>query len=810
VEKPAPEPALPPARIVSGAVLLRRALIVLTATLIVARPLVLGEELGLSDHLADPWGMVLILLWLLAAFGWAVWRFWLRSAPPAENDPSMPNPRHWYGGAVQTALLATVALVFVSAEVAASYKFPARLIAWEWFGLFLGFLVVRQLAVTPTEQRGLFAILLASAVALSAQGLYQALFVMPQDRQLVEDPAAFRATWAEMNPLQEVSDNQLEQLRQRALQNNIFGPYAHPNSFAGFLVLWLPGLIGAVVIFRRTQGWSWQTFLAAGCALLGLTALWLTHSRGAMLGLAVAGGGVGLVVGRHALRRHAGAVVVGFLVLAGLIYAVWRSDLLTTGIGKTSGTVAQRLEYWQTTWQMIREHPWLGVGPGNFGEHYTRLMPVTADEKIRAPHNLALELWATCGLFALLTLLAALAAFFTQVVRWLGGWVVNPQPPNHLTTQPPNHLTTQPPEIRWEFYLGGMFGLLLGFVLRIYVASPSTIVTETWAAAVRAVVWFAAYGLLERLDWSPRARVLALTTGIGALLVNLCVSDGIAFPALAGLLWVGVALALNAVELKPVAWLSRAGAAVILPVPIFAGLLLAYGIYILYPILAADGLVREAITAVAFYQEEGSKPPAQRVAVLRNDPDKFIQQKVIQRLVEATRLTPDDARLWVQLAWWTGNRWDLRRHRLRRADPELEKQALEYGKRAVRLDPHGAGGYLVQYRLRMDRFGRAFEEEAHQQPNQDPLFVHEKVESARKQYELAARTLEQFLPNDPHDAALHYGLTEGWFKAGDKAKGQEHAVEALRLDDLASLPARKLTDPQREQVRKWLQAPPGS
>ncbi len=67
----------------SGPVLLRRLLLVLVTALIVARPLVLGEEPGLSANLADPWGMVLTLLWLLAAVGWAAWRYWL---PPLARN----------------------------------------------------------------------------------------------------------------------------------------------------------------------------------------------------------------------------------------------------------------------------------------------------------------------------------------------------------------------------------------------------------------------------------------------------------------------------------------------------------------------------------------------------------------------------------------------------------------------------------------------------------------------------------------------------------------------------------------------------
>src|SRR5579875_2957343 len=297
-EKPAPEEVqvLAP----NGPVLLRRLLLALVTALIVARPLVLGEDPGLLANLADPWGMVLTLLWLAAAAGWAAWRFWLRpasqgagtrgqgaekaTAPSSSlTSDSWPLiPENWYGGLVQVFLLLTVALVFVSAEWAADYKFPARLIAWEWFGLFVSFLVVGQLAVTPREQHGLFTVVLAGAVALAAQGIYQYGVELPRNRQLAEDPEAFRATWAEENPGQDLSESLLQQLRLRAKENNIFGSYAHPNSYAGFLVLWLPGLIGAVVVSRRMQDvpkrrGSTITVLVSLCALLGLSALWLTH-----------------------------------------------------------------------------------------------------------------------------------------------------------------------------------------------------------------------------------------------------------------------------------------------------------------------------------------------------------------------------------------------------------------------------------------------------------------------------------------------------------------------------------------------------
>jgi hypothetical protein len=778
---------------------------VLVTALIVARPLVLGEDAGLTETLADPWGMVLTFLWLFVAVGWAAWRFWLRPGlawrvegggtkqnATLHPPPSTLHDSNWYGGLVQTALLATVALVFVSAERAADYKFPARLIAWEWFGLFLSFFVVRQLAVTPREQHGLFAVVMTGVVALAAQGIHQRCVELPDLRRLAEDPEAFRAKWADENPGQDVSENLLQQLRLRAQENNIFGPYAHPNSYAGFLALGLPGLIGAVGVSRRTKSGKWQTSLTTLCLLSVLAALWMTHSRGAVLGLAAAGVGLGLFVYWPLLRTHAVAVLIGMIVLIGLAYGGWQSGLLTTGMGKKGNPIAQRLEYWQTTWHMIRERPWLGVGPGNFRENYTRLMPAESEEKLKDPHNLALEMWATCGVFTMMALLTALAGFFVQIIR------------ARSVSEGMSLADASETEesVRWEFYVGGMFGLVLGFVLRLNTTAPVNIMGETYSAAVRSVVWFAAFALLERLDWTNRGRALALSAGIIALLLNLCVSGGIGFPSVAGPLWVAVALALNAAALHPVPWLSRGGAAMILPLPIFLGLFLGYGVYILYPVLDSDSLVREALQAVAYYRSERNKPLSEQSSTIRDTPALFIQRGVIERLKQAARLTPDDARIYVQLAWGTNIVWELSRRKTLRELP-IAEQALRYGMDATRLDPHGAAGYIVQYQIRI-RYAEISEAsaEALRKAHGDPVAINERDYTAREQYRLAAQTLEKYLPNDPHDTALHYELWHAWSKAGDKEKGQEHCKEALHLDGIVTMPARRLTNSQREQLEK--------
>src|SRR5262249_17853681 len=142
-----------------------------------------------------------------------------------------------------------------------------------------------------------------------------------------------------------------------------------------------------------------------------------------------------------------------------------------------------RLGYWTATWKMIRDQPRWGVGPGNFGRHYPSYMAQSDYEDIQNPHNFLLELWANCGFFAML----ALVFVFVLCLRraWVFLRAVHPPVPD-LTLRQEQAIQSVPrrwsgsslplPETQighgqgntgktpWEFYLGGMSGLILGFV----------------------------------------------------------------------------------------------------------------------------------------------------------------------------------------------------------------------------------------------------------------------------------------------------------------------------------------------------------
>jgi O-antigen ligase len=776
---------------------------------LVARPVVLGEDPGFLSDLSDTSSMGLTLLWYGLAVAWAIWQLMSRrradSRSAEERQAEALRWHDWLGHTIAGCLFLIVIVMFVSAYKVAHNRFAARLVAWEWLGLFLAFSVVRRVASTPEIQQRLLAVLLAGAVASSVHGIYQAAVEHPRLRAEFTNVEKLRAELAKQQMNLNPDDPFVVAMARRIQENHISGTYAHPNSYAGYLALLIPGLIGAVYLAYRSR----QGGVMAGaviCAALGMTALWLSHSRGALL--AIVGVAIGLLLGSRAGRgwlwRHRLAAVVGVVVLAVGGVGASMAGLWSKGLGKDQGTAQLRLLYWRTTWRIIQEHPWLGVGPANFGNAYTQVMEDNADEKIKDPHNFALDLWVSAGVIAAAAAVTAFVLFFVRMVRSLRAAPAEGEPPL--------------PEGRpWECYLGGILGLLLGFVLRVENADKETILSEAIAAGIRSVAWFAAFGLLEPLRWPARTRAVVLTAGVAALLLNLCVSGGIGFPAVAVFLWTAIALALNA--LPPAG--TEAAASVARPAPIWPGAIAApalvaitvlYLVYIFYPVTTAMSLRQQAMTHTQVYQRELGKITG---PVARN-PGAYLENQIIKPLEDARRLTPDDPRANLQFVPWYAEvwRWSL--------DPTLprlikpndrppEAKAVQAVKDAIELDPESPAGYLADYYLHMffarqlDLKAQEYTERARmpkEAKNAGQLLevARKYRDRERKEFGVAAEALVPCMQRDPTDLKIRYLRTEALALAGRHEDAARQARDALNYDDRLTRSQRRLSAEERQDL----------
>lgn len=279
----------------------------------------------------------------------------------------------------------------------------------------------------PVETRPLFfdsavVFFLALAVAMALWAVYQ-YFVL-YDQQLVE----FRLRYG-VRGLAALSDEQwslFEALRAKRVGSR----FGNPNVLAGFLSMAVPLAIGAAVM------WADRSSKAAALVILGV--IWyvvlLTGSRGGMLTLLFATAMGVALLGRKTLRKHLPvlAVAAGVCIGAVLLAIAGESrapNAPETRPGeplprarysfferlRTSPTIAQRLYYLQSGWEMIRRSPWMGQGLGSYAILYPKYKQPLAREA-RYPHNIFCHLWVETGLVGLLLWIVWIAAVVAIVI----------------------------------------------------------------------------------------------------------------------------------------------------------------------------------------------------------------------------------------------------------------------------------------------------------------------------------------------------------------------------------------------------------
>jgi hypothetical protein len=700
--------------------LLRRVLLGATVALLTARMLAPGEDPGLLENTSGPTDLLLPLFWLLTALGLTAWRLW-----SGKGD--------WRGGVAEAALLVAAVLAVAGTEWA-GYRHPARIIAWDWVVLLVVVVLVRQLALSPEDQRALFAVFLAGAGCLAGQAVWQGAV------QFVPASASF----------------------------------AQPGPFLAWLALFLPGLFIAHIVchFRR--------------------AVWMTIATG--------------------------------------LFTIFAASAVGLAVVSARGSAAAEpplTELWGATWRMIQDRPF-GVGLGSFSRALPRYQEPGAPLAVADPRNFLLEIAATGGVVLLLAVLTALGAFFFRAVRW-------------LVQKSPKGFEAEPPAIGervcWEFYIGGMVGLVFGFFLRMATGdhTQEEILREGGFACARCLVWLAAFTLYERVPWSARLRVLALVLGVAASLAVLCVTGGIGLPSVNVPLGAAVALALNALRHPTFAAANQLRLTRILPFAAAAAVLLVYFLEIFIPVADASYYVQGAALEARKFNDAIAGKNATLLDRLRKEKHgEYIKKNILEPLVEAAKYDPDDARIKVMQSRWTLELWADRA-----GDRDTTAVAVAFAAQAEKLDPRGRDGYQAEYAARM-AFGkrmeffsglpgaalgpgyRVFLAEA-RWPN--PL-GRDAIETAKRryreavaakqkeginpyepavQYLEAAAVLEKYLPNAPNDPELRYLWAEALFKAWEDDRCAEQAAEALRLDKAAARPP--LTDEQRRKLNLWKDLP---
>jgi hypothetical protein len=407
---------------------------------------------------------------------------------------------------------------------------------------------VRGTACRPIDQKWFLAIALSAVTGLAAAGVYQRHVLQPREvAKYQSDPEAYLGPLASEYP---AGSPQRFQLENRLKSTEPTAMFALTNSFAGLLATWLmvliatrkknpspaerdrqpaPESLGVLTLLKYLAP------VAIGI-LLGYTLL-LTKSRTALLALMC---GAALLAcsqfGKWGLRTAVtlasiAAISVG-LGLTLLALGVWDIEVFS----ESPKSVLYRLEYWYSSLRMIGEHPWLGVGPGNFQSAYARYKLPQASETVADPHNFVLEAMATTGLAGGICAMTALSLAIRKCLRSLA-------PAAHDANQTPFGSDDQAFDL-WS----SLLALALGFSLAVGASLLSQMTGPGNAEALMVVGLPSAciaFAILSPRIAAAKDLKIPVVAGVVVLLINLLGAGGWNFPSVASSLWLLFAVGAN-------------------------------------------------------------------------------------------------------------------------------------------------------------------------------------------------------------------------------------------------------------------------
>jgi O-antigen ligase len=194
----------------------------------------------------------------------------------------------------------------------------------------------------------------------------------------------------------------------RLTSNRVYGPFVYPNALAGFLVVAFAPTLAWISV--RARGWDarvkWLAVAFAGGVMI--FCLMLTGSRGGLASFGVMALAVLWCLVPKDGRRAATAVVALVLALGAVAALGWRGGFVHFG----TRSLEARTDYWRGAIGIIKDHPWVGTGPGTFGSIYPRYKTALTEEA-QSVHNSYLQMWSDSGVLAFI----AFAALWLVAVR---------------------------------------------------------------------------------------------------------------------------------------------------------------------------------------------------------------------------------------------------------------------------------------------------------------------------------------------------------------------------------------------------------
>ncbi len=331
-----------------------------------------------------------ILVGLLAT-GWLL-SFALRPLLPAHVRSSGPLDREGYNlpRYLALAILLLLLAMLVSTTVALSLSASLKEVV-KWLELAVVVMLGAQYIRTRQQIWTLVVILCLAAITQACYGYAQAFF--------------------NLGPTSFIRDSSLR----------VYGTFGQPNPYAGYLNM---TLMITLALFLLGGDWTTRFLAAIPTAILAGVEI-LTQSKGGWLALGVATLFI-VVVGFPHFRKLIAVMGIAFLalieaILSGKIPArFYQSLLVKLGVVDISFTNpspdnyanSERVAHWFAGIRMFLDHPFLGVGIGNYEPAYPPYAPGIFVIPLGHAHDYFINIAAEAGLFGLLAFILFIGATF--------------------------------------------------------------------------------------------------------------------------------------------------------------------------------------------------------------------------------------------------------------------------------------------------------------------------------------------------------------------------------------------------------------
>lgn len=306
------------------------------------------------------------------------------SSGPLDRDTTLPPDYLVY------AMLAWLLAMLASTVVATSISLSLKEIA-KWLEVLVILLLGYQYLRTRRQIWTLVVICLLAALSQALFGYLQSFFDL--------GPAAF--------------------IRDAALR--VYGSFDQPNPYAGYINM---ALMIALALCPLGRGLKTRVLAGiTGAFLLGVE--YLSQSKGGWMACTVAALLI-IIIGMPRARVFIGAGFVCLLALVGAYLAgiipesTLQPVLEKAGFLRISFTLptnnsfanSERLAHWLAGIHMFQDHPFLGVGIGNYAAAYSHYALGIFTQSLGHAHNYYINSAAEAGILGLLTLLGFLTAIF--------------------------------------------------------------------------------------------------------------------------------------------------------------------------------------------------------------------------------------------------------------------------------------------------------------------------------------------------------------------------------------------------------------